>query len=343
MPHARLPLLVFTALLLAGAPAPAQAQAPLGEYEHCGPLPDGASVVDVSGATCPEAQAVAAALLPAPPDTEADVLRAAGWAPVRAVLASDGDAHDILATRGRAALRIHRPGPAPDLDGWQAGRELLFGRPTLVAGGRVPSGAVLCTSAFLITMPGGTLGGLSAAHCGGTRRDGTVQRHNVALRRPPQPGVVLGRVTRDLERTRPLDALVVTVPGGPTRPASPVVDRGIERPPWYVVAKARPLAGRKVCFSGRTSGIDRCGRIVGRRASNAERELSAQIGIRVRCTTIGAREGDSGSAVYTAPRSDGSVRAIGIAVIVVGPFARMCFTPLDPVLSALRAKVVTVP
>ena len=60
-------------------------------------------------------------------------------------------------------------------------------------------------------------------------------------------------------------------------------------------------------------------------------------------TTIRAREGDSGSAVYTAPRPDGSVRAIGIAVIVVGFTSQMCYTPLQPVLSALGATVVTAP
>jgi hypothetical protein len=339
MRPARIVLLAIAALLLGAAPA--LAQAPLGEYTHCDAIGE-ASVIDVSGATCPEAQTIAAALLAAPAADGGDVLRAAGWAPLRALVA-DGGAHDIVATRGRAALRIRRPGTAPDLDGWAGGRELLFARQTLVPGARVPSGAVLCTSAFLVRLPAGRLGGLSAAHCGGTRSDGTVQRRNAALRRPPEPGVVLGRVVRNLKRTRPLDALVLPVRSAPDRPATAVIDRGVSRPPWSVAGFAQPFAGRKVCFSGRTSGIDQCGSILGSGARSGERVLSTLSGSVVRCTNIHAREGDSGSAVYTPPRADGSVRAIGIAVIVVGPSARMCFTPLAPVLGALRAKLVTVP
>ena len=262
----RSPLLIlaFAAAALLPAPAPASAQAPRGAYASCEPVA-GASIVQVSGAPCPEAQAAATALVAAPTDGEGDALRAAGWAPLRALVAPGDAEHDIVATRGRAALRIRRGGAPPDLDGWAAGRELLFGRPTLVPGGRVPSGAVLCTSAFLVRLPGGSLGGLSAAHCGGTRSDGTVQRRNVALRRPPQPGVVLGRVARDLERTRPLDALVVPVDTTAGRTATAVVDRGIARPPWSIAGNARPLRGRPICFSGRTSGIDQCGRIARRR------------------------------------------------------------------------------
>jgi len=338
----RAPILIFVLVAAALLPvaAPASAQAPLGEYASCEPVA-GASIVQVSGATCPEAQAAATALVAAPTDGEGDALRAAGWAPLRALVGPDDAEHDVVAIRGKAALRIRRSGPPPDLDGWAGGRELLFGRPTLVPGGRVPSGAVLCTSAFLVRMPGGSLGGLSAAHCGGTRSDGTVQRRNVALRRPPQPGVVLGRVVRDLERSRPLDALVVPVATAADRTATPVIDRGISRPPWYVAGRARALRGRRVCFSGRTSGIDQCGRIAGAAARPFEQGILRRAGITVRCTTIRAREGDSGSAVYTAPRADGSVRAVGIAVIVVGIGAQMCFTPLEPVLGALGADLVT--
>jgi hypothetical protein len=128
---------------------------------------------------------------------------------------------------------------------------------------------------------------------------------------------------------------------GPTRTANPVVDRGISRPPWSVAGVARPLSGRRICFSGRTSGIDRCGQIVGARARPLERELSREVGTLVRCTTIVARHGDSGSAVYTAPRADGSVRAVGIAAIVAPLIQVMCFTPLLPVLDVLDAQVVT--
>ena len=57
--------------------------------------------------------------------------------------------------------------------------------------------------------------------------------------------------------------------------------------------------------------------------------------------TLQGWEPKNGSAVYTAPRADGSVRAVGIAVIVVGSRSRMCFTPLLPVLDALGAQLVT--
>jgi hypothetical protein len=336
----RLAALIFVAALLVGvAPATAQ-QTQTGVYTSCAPAGD-ATILDVSGASCEEAQGVAAALAAAPAGAAATVLRAAGWDPLRALVVAGRVEHDLVATRARAALHIRRPGLPPDLDGWSAGRELLLARGTLVPGERPPPDAVLCTSAFLISLPSGRLGGLSAAHCAGMRRDGTVQRRNAVLRRPPEPGVLLGRVVRNVARTRPLDALVLPVPAGPNRTASADIDRRVTRPPWSVAGVARPLSGRQVCFSGRTSGIDRCGQIVGARARPGERLLSVLSGAVVRCTNISAQHGDSGSAVYTAPRADGSVRAVGIAVIVIGPRSRMCFTPLLPVLDALGARLVT--
>jgi hypothetical protein len=335
----RLALLIVLGGLSLGA-APAVAQAPAGVYTPCAPVGE-AGIVEVSGAPCEDAQAVAAALVAAPPSDAAAVLRATGWSPLRALVAPSGAEHDVVAIRGRAALRIRRPGAPPDLDGWSAGRELLLARPRLVPGRRPPRGAVLCTSAFLIRLPAGGLRGLSAGHCAGLRRDGTILRRNAVLRRPPQPGVLLGRVVRNVTRKEPLDALVLPVPSGPTRTANPVVDRGISRPPWSIVGVARPLSGRAVCFSGRTSGVDRCGQIVSSRARFAERLLSLQAGTVVRCTTVRARRGDSGSAVYTAPRADGSVRAIGIAAIVAPGDPVMCFTPLLPVLDVLGAQLVT--
>jgi len=331
-------LILLTATLLAVAPAGAQAQ--VGDYTRCEPVGE-ASIVEVSAATCEEARMVAAALVRASAGDGATILRAAGWSPLRALLAGGGGEHDLVATRGPSSLRIRRPGPAPDLDGWSAGRELLFARGRLVPGAQPPRGASLCTSAFLIRLPTRRLGGLSAAHCAGTRRDGTVRRRNAALRRPPQPGIVLGRVVRNVRRTRPLDALVLPVPTGPGSSASAVVDRGVERPPWSVAGVARPLSGRQVCFSGRTSGVDLCGQIVDASARPAELYFSARTGTLLRCTTIRARKGDSGGAVYTAPRADGSVRAVGITTAAVGPRARMCFTPLLPVLDALGAQLVT--
>lgn len=332
----KIALTAVLALLACAAPA---AAASLGRYDQCGAT-GSASVVSVTGASCESAREVAAALVAEPAAESGAVLRAAGWTPLRAQDAAGGD-FDVVATRGYAALRIRRTGAAPDLDGWSAGRELLFARGRLVGGARPPSGTVLCTSAFLIMLRGHP-GGLSAAHCGGVRKDGTTQRRNAALRRPPQPGIVLGGVQRNLARTRPLDALVVPVPSGASRPSAGVVDRGVARPPWFVAGAAQPTPQRRVCYSGRTSGIDQCGVIlsgaVGRRIA---RQASRAAGTRVICTSIIARSGDSGGPVYTRPRSDGSVRAVGLTTLVYGLFQTMCFTAIDPVLDALNATLVT--
>jgi hypothetical protein len=336
MDAARTSVLLAVAAVLVAAPTAGAQSA----YTACEPAGD-ATIVSVSVATCEEARAVATALADASAADSARVIAAAGWSPLRAATTDDRTAYDLIATRGLAALRIRRRGAAPDLDGWAAGRELLFARGKLVGGKPPPSGAALCTSAFLIAL-GGHPGGLSAAHCGGTRSDGTTQRRNAALRRPPQPGIVLGRVQRNVKRTQPLDALVLPVPSGPTRPSAAVVDRGVNRPPWFVAGVAKSTSGRSVCYSGRTSGVDQCGRIVSSGARRAERLLSVFAGTVVRCTTITAREGDSGGPVYTAPRGDGTVYAIGITTLVVGDSARMCYTPITPVLDALHATLATV-
>jgi hypothetical protein len=332
--------IVVTALALFAVPAQAQDAAASHAYTPCAAVGE-ATVVEVVGATCPEAQAVAARVVAQPAAGEASALIAAGWTPVRAVSTDDELQHDLVATRGRSALRIHRPGPAPDLDGWEAGRELIFARQPLVGGKPPPSGAVTCTSSWLVRLRNGSLGGLSAAHCGGLRPDHTVRRHNVALRRPPQPGLILGRVRRILTRSRPLDALVVPVPSGAGRTTVPLVDRGVAQPPWPVAGLGRPTSGRQVCFSGRTSGIDQCGAIVSRRARAGEALISGVAGVLVRCTTMRARPGDSGGPVYTAPAADGRVYAIGIVTLILVDNGQMCFTPLGPVLDGLGARLVT--
>ncbi len=339
--RALLPIAAAVALLFA-APAGAQSGAGLERYvyEGCAPF-EQASIVEIVGAPCSEAQAVAEQVVAAAPAAAGGVLRAAGWTLVRARDNDGGGEHDLVATRRSAALRIRRPGAAPDADGWEAGRELIFARARLVGGQPVPKGAVLCTSSWLVRVRSGSLGGLSAAHCGGLRGDRTVHRRNVVLRRPPQNGIVLGRVQRILTRSRPLDALVVPIPSGTGRSRVPLVERGVSRPPWVVAGLAQATAGRRVCFSGRTSGADECGRIVPRGARAGERLISAFAGVAVRCTSMRARQGDSGGPVFTAPGSDGRVRAVGIVTLVLVPSRQMCFTPLAPVLDVLGARLVT--
>jgi hypothetical protein len=323
-------LLVSGIALVVCAAATATAQA--ADYVDCAKSGD-AILVKVSAAPCEDAQAVATALTAAPASSVEPIVQAQGWTALRAAATGFEQSYELFATRGRAALWIRRRGDAPDLDGWTAGRELLFSRAQIVAGTPSPGTSALCTSAFLIRV-GGHLGGLSAAHCAGLTRRRTTLRRNVALRRAPQAAVVLGGVRRNLARKRRgLDALVLPVPSGPGRPSSAVIDRGILGAPWFVSGSARARVGLRVCFTGRTSGSDLCGRIV--------RSYPGAGGLP--CTTIGAQEGDSGAPIYTVPAADGSVRAVGIATLVVGLVGSMCFTPVEPVLRALHATLVTAP
>ena len=314
--------------MLLGAAAAASAQA--GRYTPCEKTGD-ARLVEVSGASCDEARAVATALAGVPPEGVEGVLRAQGWAPIRASATGYDESYDLFVTRGRAAVFIRRLGPAPDLDGWGAARELIFSRDPLVSGTRPPNGAAVCTSGFLIRV-GGSLGGLSAGHCAGLTKKRTTLRRNAALRETRVLSLVLGGVQRNLRRKRGgIDAVVLPAPSGPGRTSSPVIDRGILGPPLFVAGSARARIGRRVCFSGRTTGIDQCGEII--------RSFPGTGGLP--CTTISAAPGDSGSPVYTAPTADGTVRAVGIAVLVFGPLQSMCFEPIGPLLRALDARLVT--
>lgn len=335
-------LVLLVAGVVATAPVGARAQGvDAGRYQGCGPVAD-ALAVQVARASCDEALRAAGALLAAPPAQSVDALAAAGWRALRArqVPGANPPEHDIVALRGTAALRVRRLGLAPDLDGYGAGRELVFSRRQIIGGQPIPRDAAVCTSAFLVQLASGRLGGLSARHCAGLRRDGLLQRRNAALRRPPSPGIVLGRVVRTFRRSTPLDALVLPVPRAASRPAVPIVDRGVSRPPWVVTGGAQPTPGRRVCFSGRTSGHDRCGRILGPGAAFGELVIGAQVGAFVRCTTIRAAPGDSGGPLYTPPRPDGTVSAVGLVELIHGRGHQMCFTPLGPVLGRLHAALL---
>jgi hypothetical protein len=194
----------------------------------------------------------------------------------------------------------------------------------------------VCTTGFLIRL-GRSLAGLSAGHCAGLTRTRTTLRRYSALRTAQPVGLVLGGVQRNLWRKRSrarsprLDALALPAPSGPGRFPTAVIDRGILGAPLFVIGTAPPRLGRQVCFAGRTSGTDLCGDII--------QSYPGTGGLP--CTTITADLGDSGSPVYTPPAADGSVRAVGIATLVFGPFQSMCFTPIGPVLKALRATLVT--
>jgi len=324
--------------LLAGLAAAPAASAD-SSYTRCPDIP-GTAVVEAARVSCDAVGRVAAAVAASPAADVASALAGEGWTPYRA-LAATGGGFDLVALRGTAALRVRRAGEAPDLDGFAAGRELIFARPSIVGGAPIPRGASVCTSAFLVRLGSGSLGGLSAAHCAGLRSDGTTQRRNAAQRRPPAPGIVLGRVQRVVARTAPLDALLLPAPQGAGRTTIPVVDRGISRPPWVVAGVARSTGGRRACYTGRTSGVDRCGTLRGSNARVLERFLGFLGAGVVRCTTVAAAEGDSGGPVYTAPSADGTVRALGTTTLITGPRDQMCFTPIQPVLDRLGATIVT--
>ena len=311
----------------------ASAHAAPGTLTDCGRGGEAIEIY-VSGAACEEAQGVAAGLAGTQPAGFEASLVAAGWTPIRARAFSTRAVYDIIAVRGLASLTLSFRGMAPDLDGWMGGRELVFSAAQLVPGAAPPKGSTLCTSAFLVRL-GTRLGGLSAAHCAGfSKRSHRTRRRNSALRRAPQPGLVLGGVRRNLAgRARPIDALVLPVPSGPGRPSAAIIERGMLLAPWFVRGRARPRLGREVCFTGIASGPDKCGTII--------RPLPGTRGLT--CTTIRARSGDSGSPVYTPPAADGTVRAVGIASVVVGVFEAMCFVAIDPILDALHATIVSAP
>ena len=165
--RARATLSAAVLLLLA---LPVQAQAQADAYTSC-PLVGDTILLQVSGTTCEDVTPVVTALLAQAPDNAESVLAGAGWYALRARRTAVEGQHDLIAIRGLATLRLRRLGAAPDLDGWQAGRELLFARKRLVGGRPAPNGSALCTSAFLVRLRSGRLGGLSAAHCGGLRKD----------------------------------------------------------------------------------------------------------------------------------------------------------------------------
>ena len=324
----RIILLTVAACLLAVAPASAQSDPDA--YASC-PTAGDAVFVDVSRASCDDARAVAVAIAAAPGVDLQTVIAATGWTPLRVIDQAPLTAYDIYATRGTAALWIRRRGEAPDLDGWMAGRELVFASATIVPGGPAPRGATLCTSAFLIRI-GTSLGGLSAGHCAGltkARRDAAAQRRDAARAaardpagpRAPQPPAP----PAEDRRARP---------AGRGRPGARPGER--HRPLHLPAAAVRPRAARDRCSDGASATpASRAGR------TGAARSSGRFPGVRgLSCTNIIAREGDSGSPVYTAPAADGTVRAVGIANVVVGLFGLMCFEPIDRVLDALDARLV---
>ncbi len=309
-----------------------------GSYTACKP-PPGTSFVGAARVSCSQIAATAAAAAAAPPEGVVAALIHRGWRPYRAV-AVDGSRFNIVALRGRAVLRIRRFGVAPDLDGFAAGREVAFLKSPLTEGGRLPQEAVICTSGFVVQLTGGSLGGLSSEHCASDSLDGVLQRPHLRLRRLATTGLPFGPATRSLGREASFDALMIPLYRSASRTVTAIVDRGISRPPWFVRGVAKATPGRRACLSGSTSGVDVCGRLRGASARTIERFFAQRAGTVVRCTTIISADGDSGGPVYTAPRRDGTVHALGLTTVSVGEDNQMCLTPISPTLERLGARLL---
>ena len=90
--------------------------------------------------------------------------------------------------------------------------------------------------------------------------------------------------------------------------------------------------GDRVCFAGRTTGADQCGKIVKRYSLVSKTQL---------CTDIRATRATPAAPVYT--ETDGATtRAVGIVADVVrrgltGRHRKMCYVPIESILDAFQA------
>jgi hypothetical protein len=236
--------------------------------------------------------------------------------------------HRVSASRGNQRISYVRPGGSAPVDGanYRAGQTLWFDR----------SGTT-CTSAFVLRLPDARLAGLSAGHCSA----------GPAWAPPQYPGgppiYVTDNVVRDRTTLGPVvqnmnlqeqgpDALVFALDGAPS--AAQQIDRGAHTPHRVtgVLPGRSQRKGRVVCFTGHTSGGDRCGRIDG---------ASTWFGRRVICVRARGKlsdHGDSGGPVYTRP-VEGRVQAVGIVSrsSVGGRLRDMCYTPIQDILESFGA------
>ena len=133
-----------------------------------------------------------------------------------------------------------------------------------------------------------------------------------------------------LRRARPLDALVLPVPSGAGRPSAAVVERGLFSPPWFVARQRAAQARAQGLLHGAHER---------RRPVRQDRALLSRHAPAVH-DDHGARGRQRGTRLHPAA-ADGTVRAVGVTTLVFGLLQSMCFTPLQPVLDALDAKLVT--
>lgn len=196
-----------------------------------------------------------------------------------------------------------------------------------------PDKAWDCTDGYVLRINGSACG-LTAGHCsrypllppgGGAWETELAERQDVFLghRRRQALGSVIANA--NLGENGP-DALVFALDQVPQ--AAQQIDRGSLTPlrvsGWLPTRRHRN--GLVVCFSGRTSGMQRCGRVY-------ERLLEGRR--RVVCAHVKTTRGDSGGPVYTRPR-EGAVKAVGIVMASRIFFGRgdLCYTPIQTVLDA---------
>jgi hypothetical protein len=167
-----------------------------------------------------------------------------------------------------------------------------------------------CMAAFAVLDPQVGAAGLSAGHCGAPAPQSTgleVERAYL-----PNARSRLGAVLRGAQESG-FDGLEYSIDG--RWGVAQQIERG-ELPPLTVLGVVDDISigrGTRVCFAGRTSGADTCGRVKGFRQH-------------LRCIGPKARPGDSGGPVYYDPGGGLTTRAVGIVAT-----AGMCFTPLSRV------------
>ena len=174
-----------------------------------------------------------------------------------------------------------------------------------------------CTAAFAVQDPVAGVSGLSAGHCGAPAPQNTglpVQRAylpNVRLR--------LGAVLRGAEE-RGFDALEYSIDS--RWGVAQQIERG-DLPPLTVFGVAEDVTigrGTRVCFAGRSTGAQTCGRVKGFKDG-------------LRCVGVKTVLGDSGGPVYYDPGAGLTTRAVGIVAISLDAKDQMCFTPINRVLA----------
>jgi hypothetical protein len=180
-----------------------------------------------------------------------------------------------------------------------------------------------CTGGFVLALASRPRPvALTAGHCAET--DSMGQPHPVFReidRRGPLP------FGAEVDRELLVDAMVFGI--DPGYRVLQQIERG-ELPPLTadgVVPDAEQTPGKAVCFAGRNSGADRCGKIVPR-----YRGAPTTYG----CTNISATHGDSGGPVYE-DTGTLATRAVGIAVEIRGRHHRMCYESMDTMLHLFGA------